>query len=344
MRAVTITSYGGPEVVRVQDVPDPPPPGPGEIQLRVRAAALNHLDLFVIRGLPGVQHSFPHTVGSDISGEVVSVGARVSRVRPGDSVLVNPGSWCGSCELCAAGEECLCERYGVRGEQGAGLFSELVNLPESNVERVAAGHSWAEAAAYPLATLTAWRMLVTRAQLKPGESVLIWGIGGGVALQALQVAKHVGARVIVTSSSDAKLERARQLGADAVVNHGRDDVPKAVRAFSGKRGADVVVDCVGQATWEISTRALARTGRLVTCGGTSGPLVTMDVRKLFWHHWSILGSTMGNTREFRRIAELFSSGELKPVVDSVIPFDQARSAFERLERGEQFGKVVLEVA
>ncbi len=343
MRAAVIHDLGGPESIRVEDVPPPPPPGPGQVQLRILAGALNHLDLFVTRGLPGLKPTFPHILGSDATGVVATVGERVRHVRLGERVLLHPGSWCGACDACLGGEQALCASYGVLGEQLPGLFTEIVNVPEQNLAPAPPDASDAECAAFPLATLTAWRMIVTRAGVQPGETVLVWGIGGGVAQQTLQVAKLRGARVIVTSASDAKLERARALGADALVNHSRDDVVKAVRALAGKRGADVVVDSVGEATWATSLRCLARGGRLVTCGGTTGPMVTTDVRKLFWHHWSVLGSTMGNVREFRTIAGLFARGMLKPVVDRIFPLAEARAAFSRLAAGEQFGKIVLEV-
>jgi len=259
-------------------------------------------------------------------------------------VLLNPGLSCGMCDFCLDGEQSLCLTYGILGEHAPGTCAEAVRVPEANCWVLPDGVAWSDAAAYPLATLTAWRMLTTRAQVRPGETVLIWGIGGGVALAALGVAKLLGARVIVTSSSDEKLERARALGADGTVNHATQDVAKEVRRLSGKRGADVVLDSVGAKTWETSTRALARGGRIVTCGGTSGPMITTDVRKLFWHHWTILGSTMGNHREFGQIVTLLGSGQLRPVVDRVFPLDDGPAAFRRLADGQQFGKIVLEVA
>lgn len=353
MRAVTIRAYGGPEQVRVEDVPRPAPEQPDDVVVAVRAAAFNHLDLFVLEGLPGVTHPFPWIMGGDGAGTVEAVGPAVTSVKPGDPVLINPGLWCGRCEFCTAGEQSLCLTYRLLGEHAPGTFAEAVRVPERNCEVIPApcrlgaprtDSDWAQAAAFPLSHLTAWRMLATRANLRPAEVVLIWGIGGGVALAALGIAKLLGARVIVTSSSDAKLERARALGADHTVNHATADVPKEVRRLSGKRGADVVVDSVGQATWERSTRALARGGRLVSCGGTAGPMVTTDVRKLMWHHWTILGSTMGNVREFRTVTKLFADGRLAPVVDTVIPLEDARSGFERMQAGGQFGKIVVQVS
>jgi NADPH:quinone reductase-like Zn-dependent oxidoreductase len=262
-------------------------------------------------------------------------------VKPGDAVVVNPGVSCGTCAFCQEGEESLCVSYRLLGEHLPGSFAEAVRVPERNLEKLAGNVAWPAAAAFPLSHLTAWRMLATRAAVQPGELVLVWGIGGGVALAALDVALYLGATVIVTSGSDAKLQRARALGAAHGINHRTQDVAREVRRLSGKRGADVVVDSVGAATWEHSLRALARGGRLVCCGATSGPMVTTDVRKLFWHHWSILGSTMGNAREFATVTRLFTEGELRPVVDTVLPMADARAGFERMQRGEQFGKIVL---
>ena len=344
MRAVVIRAYGGPEQVCVADVPRPVPVQPDDVVVAIRAAAFNHLDLFVLGGLPGVTHQFPWVLGGDGAGVVEAVGPGVTRVRPGDRVLINPGLWCGTCEFCATGEHSLCLSFRLLGEHAPGTFAEAVRVPERNVEPVPADVDWTRAAAFPLSHLTAWRMLVTRARVQPGEVVLVWGIGGGVALAALDVARYLGATVIVTSSSDEKLRRAALLGAALGINHTTHDVAREVRRLSGKRGADVVVDSVGQATWEQSTRALARAGRLVTCGGTSGPMVTTDVRKLYWHHWSILGSTMGNAAEFAAITRLFGEGKLAPVVDTVLPLADARSGFERMQRGGQFGKIVVQVA
>jgi NADPH:quinone reductase-like Zn-dependent oxidoreductase len=268
----------------------------------------------------------------------------VTRVKPGDRVLLNPGVSCQNCEFCLAGEQSLCTTYRLLGEHLPGTFAEAVRVPQWNVYPVPETVSWADAAAFPLVHLTAWRMVVTRAATKPGETVLIWGIGGGVALAALGIAKLLGATVIVTSSSDAKLERARALGADVTLNHASLDVPKELRRLLGGRGVNVVLDSVGEATWEKSLRALAPLGRLVTCGATTGPKVVTDVRRMFWYHYTLMGSTMGSAREFAEIVRLLASGALRPVVDSVAPLRDARAALERLAAGDHFGKLVLEVA
>ncbi len=346
MLAATIRSHGGPDVVRVEEVPAPSVERPDDVVVGLRAAALNHLDLFVLRGLPGLRPTFPHILGADGAGIVAAAGPAVTRARPGDRVLLNPGISCQTCEFCLAGEHSLCTTYRLLGEHLPGTLAQLVCVPQANVYPVPDGVSWTEAAAYPLVYLTAWRMLVTRAALRPGETVLIWGIGGGVALAALRIAKLLGAVAVVTSSSDAKLERARALGADLALYHAAADVPREVRRLLGGRGrgVDVVVDSVGEATWERSLKALAPGGRLVTCGATSGPQVVTDVRRMFWYHHTLMGSTMGNAREFAEIVRLLGSGALRPVVDSVVPLAQARAALERLAGAEHFGKVVLEIA
>jgi NADPH:quinone reductase-like Zn-dependent oxidoreductase len=344
MLAVTIRSHGGPEAIVVEDVPRPSVEGPDDVVVALRAAALNHLDRFVVAGLPGLKPRFPHVLGADGAGIVEAVGPAVTRVKVGDRVLLDPGVSCHACEFCLAGEQSLCTTYRLLGEHLPGTFAEAVRVPQWNAHRLPDGIAWADAAAYPLVHLTAWRMLATRAAVRPGETVLIWGIGGGVALAALRIAKLLGAVAVVTSSSDAKLTKARELGADLELNHETAEVPREVRNFTGGRGADVVVDSVGEATWEKSLRALAPGGRLVTCGATTGPRVVTDLRRMFWYHYSLLGSTMGNAREFAEIVRLLASGALRPVVDSVTPLRDARRAFERLAAGDHFGKLVLHIA
>jgi len=324
-------------------MPDPTIQTQGDVRVRVRAAALNRLDLFVLDGLPHTRPTYPHIMGSDGAGVVESVGPAVTSVRPGDHVMINPGLSCRSCPVCLAGEQPLCRNYRILGEHLPGTIAEWVVVPEANLARIPTETPWPEAAAFSLATLTAWRMLMTRAALRPGETVLIWGAGGGVAQAAIQIARRAGARVVATSSSDAKLETATRLGADLVLNPTRDDVVRRVRDLTGV-GADVVVDSVGEATWAASLRALRPMGRLVTCGATSGPQVALDLRKLFWFQWSILGSTMGNDLEFRAIAELFRQGELRPVVDSAVSLEQSPAAYARLAAGAHSGKLVIEVS
>lgn len=342
MKALVLTGVGGSDRLTLADLPDPGPPGAGQVRIAVRTAALNHLDLFVLEGLPGIELAFPHPVGTDAAGVVEQVGAGVEGLRPGDRVVVNPGISCGSCPLCLSDQDPLCRRFGILGEHLPGTAVEHLTVPARNVVPLTADFSWAEAAALPLATQTAWRMLVTRARLQPGETVLIWGIGGGVSLAALQIARHLGATIIATSSSDAKLEHARALGADLTLNHSTADVAREVRAFTGI-GAHVVVDSVGEKTWDKSLKALRPGGRLVTCGATTGPHVSIDIRRLFWFQWSLLGSTMSSVGEFAAMMAVANQGRLRPVVDSVHPLAEGRKAYARLASGEHLGKVVLEV-
>ena len=344
MRALTLTALGGIEHLAAGEVPDPEITAPDEIRVRIRTAALNHLDVFVAHGLPKFSLPLPHVVGSDGAGVVESVGSAVEDLKPGDRVMLDPGVSCGDCDACRRGDHPLCERYSILGEHRQGTVAEYVVIPASNAARVPDDMTWPEAAAFPLSTLTAWRMLTTRARLAAGEAVLIWGAGGGVAQAAIQVARHLGAVVIATSSTGPKLELARSLGADHVVNHATDDVVAEVKRITGRRGAQVVVDSVGAKTWQLSQRCLARGGRLVTCGATSGPLVEIDVRRLFWHQWSLLGSTMGSRREFQEIVALAHAGKLRPHVDRVLPLASAMEAFRLLSEGAQSGKLVIEVS
>jgi len=284
----------------------------------------------------------PHwVVCADGAGVVDEVGAEVPSLSPGDRVMINPGISDRTCSFCLAGEQSLCERFRLLGEQLPGTAAEYVVVPAANLRPIPPSVTWEEAASFTLATLTAWRLVVTRARLQPGEPMLIWGIGGGVAVAALQIAKRIGARVWVTSGSDAKLARARELGADEAFNHRTGDVVREVRERTGKRGVHVVLDDVGEATWERSLRILGRGGRLVTCGATSGPMVQTDARKLFWHQWTIMGSTMGNDRELDAVVHALGEGDLRPVVDAVYPLAEARAAYERLASAEQFGKIVM---
>ena len=280
-------------------------------------------------------------VCADGAGTIDAVGSAVHGLTTGDRVMINPGISDRTCAFCQAGEQSLCENFRLLGEHLPGTAAEYVVVPAANLRVIPEGISWEHAAAFSLATLTAWRMLVTRARVQAGETVLIWGIGGGVAIAAVQIAKRLGARVFALSSSDAKLARARELGADETFNHRTADAVRDIRERTLKRGVNVVVDDVGEATWERSLRLLGRGGRLVTCGATSGPMVQTDVRKLFWHQWSILGSTMGNDREYDAIVDALAHGALLPPVDAVYPLGDARAAYERLSTGEQFGKIVL---
>lgn len=343
MRAVILPRHGGPEVLElVGDHPDPVP-GPDQVVVRVRAASVNRLDLHVRRGIPSLRLTLPHILGADAAGEVLEVGADVTEVAEGDRVLVNPGVSCGSCEACSVGEDSLCAEFRVLGEHLPGTYAERVAVPARNVARLPADFAWEAAAAAPLVFMTAWRLLVSRARVRPGEDVLILGAGSGVSTAAIQIAKLAGCTVFVTSSSDEKLRRAKALGADVLINYDTTPWSQAVWELTGKRGVDVVLDHVGQATFKDSVRALRKGGRLVSPGATTGPTVELDMRYLYWRQISVIGSTLASQREFEEVIKLVFMGRLKPVVDRVLPLPQAKEAHEILEAGRQFGKIVLSV-
>ena len=323
-----------------EEIPTPEP-GPGEVLVALRAAALNHLDLFVRAGIPGVR--LPHVGGADGAGVVAAQGQGATRYSLGTRVFFDPGLSDGTCRYCAQGEHSLCERFEILGEQRDGTFAQAVVVPEVNCRPIPEGLSFIEAAAFPLVFLTAWRMLVTKARLQAGETVLILGIGGAVSLAALQIARLLSARTVVTSGSDAKLEKARELGAQVLINHQRQDFSREVWSLTEKRGVEVVVENVGAATWAGSVRALARGGRLVTCGATSGPKPDEDIRRIFSKQITIYGSSMGTRWDWEQLTALLQQGRLKPIVDRTYALEQAAEAQERMARGEQFGKIVLEV-
>ncbi|MFL5960836.1 MAG: zinc-binding dehydrogenase [Gaiellaceae bacterium] len=328
MRAVRIHEDGGPEVLVLEEAPDPQP-GRGEVLVRLRASALNHLDVWIRKGLPSVPK--PRILGADGAGVVEALGVDVTGFEVGDRVVLNPGIEIGG------------GRIHVIGEHGDGTNAELIAVPATNVHPIPEGMSFEEAAAFPLVFETAYRMLVTRAGLREGEWVLAWGIGGGVSTAALAIAKALGAKVLVTSSSDAKLERARELGADATVNHATGDVRVAAQEATGGHGIDVVVEHVGEATWTTSLQVAAPAGRIAVCGATTGPNPPAALHRIWWKQLSILGSTMGTGEDFTGVYELVASGRAKPVVDTVLPLEQIRAAHERLEAGEQLGKIVLTI-
>ena len=342
MKAVRFHQHGGPEVLRYEEVPTPAP-GPHEVLIGLRAAALNHLDLFVRTGqTPGVP--LPHIGGADGAGVVVASGPGAARYPVGTRVFFDPGLSDGICDYCARGEHSLCDRWEILGEHRDGTFAQAVVMPEINVRPIPGELSFEEAAAFPLVFLTAWRMLMTKARVTPGESVLILGIGGGVALAALQIAKHAGARVFVTSGSAEKLKRAQALGADVLINHQETDFSREVWRITEKRGIDVIVDNVGAATWDRSIRALAKGGRLVTCGATSGPKPDEDLRRLFVKQVTIYGSTMGTRHDWEQLNRLLAAKTLRPIVDRIFPLEQAAQAQSLMEDQGQFGKIVLSIA
>jgi NADPH:quinone reductase-like Zn-dependent oxidoreductase len=344
LRALTISAHGGTDKLEYRtDVPQPEPAA-GMVRVRVHAAALNHLDVFTLAGLPGITITPPWVMGADGAGVIDRMGDNATSFNEGDRVVINPGLSDRTCEYCKAGEQSLCVKFRLLGEHAPGTFADYVVVPEANIRKIPDSVTFETAAAATLANLTAWRMLITRARVTDTDDVLIWGIGGGVAQAAMRIAKARGARVWVTSGSDEKLERAKSLGADEIINHRTSSVGKEVRARTGKRGVSVVVDSVGQSTWSESLIALGRAGRLVTCGGTSGAMVQTDVRRLFWNQWTIMGSTMGNDAEMNAVTDELYAGRLLPVIDSTFSLADGRAAFERMLNGEQFGKIVIRVA
>ena len=342
MKAIRFDQHGGPEVLQPTEIPEPKI-GARDILVRVKACALNRLDLWVRMGIPGVKFPLPHTPGSDIAGEVAKTGSEVSRVQVGDSLVLCPGVSCNACDICAQGLDNQCPKYTLLGYMLEGGYAEYVVAPEVNAYPKPEALSFEEAASMPLVFLTAWHMLKGRAGLQAGDQVLVWGAGSGVGSAAIQIARLLGARVIATAGSAAKLKKAEELGADATVNHATEDVAGRVREFTSGRGADVVFEHVGEATWETSLRCLSRGGRLVTCGATTGPKASFDLRRLFVNHWSILGSYMGTRGELATVLKLIGQGKLRPVVDRVFPLEQAQEAHRYLESREQFGKIVLKV-
>jgi zinc-binding alcohol dehydrogenase/oxidoreductase len=325
VKAVRIHEDGGPEVLRYEDAPDPVA-GPGEVLIGLRAASLNHLDVWLRRGLPSAPK--PRILGADGAGVVVALGEGVDRFREGDEVVINPG---------------LDEGARIVGEHMDGTHAELIALPADYIYPLPDGLTFEQAAAFPLVFETAYRMLVTRGGLQEGEWVFVWGIGGGVATAAMQIAKALGARVIVTSSSDEKLAGARELGADATVNHAEADVAAAVREATEGHGADIVVEHVGEATWKTSLQVAASGGRVAVCGATSGPNPPANLHRIWWKQLTVLGSTMGTQADFQAVYELVASGRAEPVVDRAFPLAEAAAAHEHLEAGRQLGKVVLTI-
>jgi len=340
IKAIRFHEHGGPEVLRYEEAPTPAP-GPGEVLVALRAAALNHLDLFVRSGMPGVP--LPHIGGADGAGVVAASGPGATRYPAGTRVFFDPGISDGTCDYCVRGENSLCDHWQILGEDRDGTFAQAVVVPEINLRPIPEHLDFEEAAAFPLVFQTAWRMLVTKARLQPGETVLILGIGGGVAIAALQIARLLKARVFVTSGSEAKLARARDLGAEILINHRETDFSREVWSITKKRGVEVVVDDVGAATWDRSIRSLARGGRLVTCGATSGPKPDEDLRRIFAKQITIYGSTMGTRQDWDALNQHLANGDLRPVVDRTYPLEQAAAAQEVMARGEQFGKLVLTI-
>jgi NADPH:quinone reductase-like Zn-dependent oxidoreductase len=338
MKAVFLRRHGGNEVLEYGNWPDPKP-GPGEVVVGIRAAALNHLDVFVRDGIPGVP--LPQIPGADGAGIVEELGVGVSDLSPGDRVLIQPGLSCATCEFCRAGEQNLCVRYGIIGEHAPGTFAEKALVPARNLFPIPPRLSFEQAAAFPLSYETAWRMIVNRGNVRPGDTLLIHGVGGGVAWAALEIAILCGARVIATTSGEVKARAAREAGAELVIDYTKENVGEVIRGYTAKRGVDVIVDSVGEKTWMTSLKSVRRGGRIVTCGATTGPNPAEEIRLIYWKQISILGSTMASDREFRALLQAVAAGRLTPRIDRVMPLSQAPEAYRLLEEGRQFGKIVL---
>ncbi|MEM7168437.1 MAG: zinc-binding dehydrogenase [Planctomycetota bacterium] len=340
MQAARITKHGGLGAVSVVNQPIPEP-GFGEVLVEIHAVGLNHLDLWVRRGVPGHKFPLPLTPGCDGAGIVVSCGAGVSNVTPGEAVIISPGTSCGACKHCLSGRDPLCRDYGIFGETRDGTCAEYACIPAANVVPKPDSVAFHEAGCFALVALTAWTMLVERARIEPGEDVLILAGGSGVGSLGIQIAKLFGCRVIATAGSDAKLARLRELGADDVIHHGHEDIAGRVKELTDKRGVDVVFEHVGEATWQASLRSLAWGGRLVTCGATTGAHAECDLRMIFFKSLSILGSTMGSKGVVPQLVQLLGEGRLRAPIATTIPLSKIETAHRLLEERHVFGKVVV---
>lgn len=343
MKAVVFREHGGPERLEIAEVPVPTMAATS-LLVEVRACSLNHLDLWTLQGLPGLNIEMPHVLGNDIAGVVKTVGPEVSHLAIGDRVIVAPGLSCGHCAQCLSGQDNLCPAYSILGHRINGGLAQYVNVPAANALAMPARLDFPQAAAVPLTFLTAWHMLVTRAHLQPGEDVLVLAAGSGVGSAAIQIAKLLGARVIATAGNEQKLELARRLGADDSIQHYDQRISEVVKKITNRKGVEVVVEHVGSATWDESMRSLGSNGRLVTCGATTGYEAKLDLRHLFYRQLTVLGSMMGSKAELLQALKFVDSGKLQPVVDRIYPMEETRQAFERLQASQHFGKVVVEVS
>jgi NADPH:quinone reductase-like Zn-dependent oxidoreductase len=340
MKAAFFKEYGGPEKLIYGDFPDPNI-GRDEVLIRVKACSLNHLDIWVRQGVPAYKTQLPHISGSDVSGVIEAVGGEVQELRPGMRVIVSPGISCFKCPNCLSGNDNLCDSYTILGAGAHGGYAQFIKVRSLDVIPIPEDLTFEEAAAFPLTFVTAWHMLMTRCQIKAGQDVLVLAAGSGIGSAAVQIAKLAGARVITTAGSAEKCERAKALGADEVVDYHTDDFSRAVRIFTQGRGADVVFEHVGPETWSKSIQCLAKNGKLVTCGATTGKEVPLDLRYVFSRQLSILGSMMGCRFELLEILKLIGGRKLKPVIDSSFPLLEARQAQEKLLDRRQFGKILL---
>ncbi|HEY7575080.1 MAG TPA: zinc-binding dehydrogenase [Thermoanaerobaculia bacterium] len=338
MKALYFEKHGGPEVLQYGDRPEPSP-GPGEVRVALRAAALNHLDIFVRNGIPNVP--LPQIPGADGAGVVDALGEGVTSLMPGDRVLIQPGLYDNTCEFCRRGEQSVCVKFQILGEHGPGTFAEKVIVPARNLFPIPEGMSFEKAAAFPLVYQTAWRMVIGRGGVRPGDTVLIHGAGGGVGGASVEIALLAGARVFATTSGEEKAKILREAGCELVIDYTREDPGRVVLEKTAKRGVDLVIDSVGETTWMSSLRAVRRGGRIVTCGATSGPNPKEEIRLIFWKQIAILGSTMANDAEFRTMLSAVAAGEISPRIDRVYPLSRGREGYARMESGELHGKIVL---
>ncbi|MGH7871271.1 MAG: zinc-binding dehydrogenase [Candidatus Binatia bacterium] len=343
MKAVQIHRHGDVHALTYADIDEPNIQSPDQVIVRIKAAALNRADLAIRQGLTDAKISFPHILGSDGAGIIATIGANVKNLEPGDAVCLYPLTGCGGCEFCATDRELLCAGISVLGEQQHGTYTDYLRVPARNCFPIPPKLSFEEAAALPLVFLAAWRMLVIDAQLKPGEWLLIRSVGGGVATAALQIAGHLGAQVIVSSSNRAKIDAAKRCGAKYGINSRNTDVAQAVREITGKRGVDVVVDNAGGPSWPRSLAALAKGGRLATCGATAGASPQTDLRRVFWNHLKIFGSRFGSRADFLQVLSFVAASKTKPIIDRVFELKDAAQAHQRMEAGKSFGKIVLRI-
>jgi NADPH:quinone reductase-like Zn-dependent oxidoreductase len=340
--AMVMLATGGPEVLERKTI-ELPEPGPREVRVRVRAVAVNHIDIWARRGLPHFKYEFPHRLGADIAGEIEALGPGATNAKIGDRILVNPGLSCGACERCLQGEDVFCRRYRILGENTQGGYSRHINIPDANVLPMPKDLSFEDGAALPLCFLTAWQMVVKRGQVRAGQTVLVQAAGSGVSSAAIQIAKMLGARVIATTGADEKVKRARELGADEVINYSTQDFVAETKRLTDKKGVDVVIDHVGGEVFAKSILAAAWGGRIVTCGATAGFTPAIDLRHVFFRQIQVLGSTMGSKGDLFEVLRHVEAKRLRPVVDRVLPLWEAAEAHRLLEARKVFGKVVLRV-
>lgn len=340
MEAVFFEEHGDRDVIKYGEVDDPKIEE-NEVLLDIKAGGLNHLDIWVRKGLPGLDLDLPHIQGADAAGVVKETGDKVEDFEKGDHVVVWPGISCGKCEFCREGDEAMCVRYGIIGEQTGGLHSELASVSEENLIEIPKDIDWETAAASPLVFGTSWRMIIERGNIKPGESILVLGASGGVGHTSLQIAKYAGAEVFATGSSEEKLKKAEELGADHTINYKEKDFDEEIKKLTDGRGVDAVVDHIGQQTWKKSLNSLCKGGRILTCGATTGPTPETQVNQIFWNQLEVIGSTMATWSEAKKVLDLVWQGKMKPEIREVVPMSEAARAHQLLEEREGFGKVVL---